>query len=80
MLAGIPPAAALKIGTINGARALNLGDKLGAIERGRWADLFVVRGNPLQDIRSTRHVHIFMKAGAVYDATTLLSSEATPVS
>ena len=44
VLAGIPPAAALKIGTINGARAFNMGTKLGAIERGRWADLFVVRG------------------------------------
>src|SRR5215813_11586479 len=33
VLAGIPPAAALKIGTINGARAFNMGAKLGAIER-----------------------------------------------
>jgi imidazolonepropionase-like amidohydrolase len=33
VLAGIPPAAALRMGTINGARALNLGAKLGAIER-----------------------------------------------
>lgn len=74
VLAGIPPASALKLGTINGARALNLGDKLGAIERGRWADLFVVRGNPLEDIRNTRHVHIVMKAGTVYAAADVLSS------
>jgi cytosine/adenosine deaminase-related metal-dependent hydrolase len=51
-----------------------LGDKLGAIERGRWADLFVVRGNPLEDIRNTRHVHIVIKAGALYDPAALLAS------
>lgn len=73
VLAGIPPAAALKIGTINSARAFNLGTKLGAIERGRWADLFVVSGNPLQDIRRTRNVQIVMKAGSVYDPKALLA-------
>jgi imidazolonepropionase-like amidohydrolase len=74
VLAGIPPAAALKIGTINGARALNLGTKLGAIERGRWADLFVIRGNPLDDIRHTRDVQLVMKAGTIYDPKVLLAS------
>ena len=47
VLAGIPPAAALKIATINGARALRMGDALGTIEPGKLADLFVVRGDPL---------------------------------
>jgi imidazolonepropionase-like amidohydrolase len=74
VLAGIPPAVALKIGTINGARAFNMGTKLGAIERGRWADLFVVRGNPLEDIRHTRDVRLVIKAGAVYDPAALLAS------
>jgi imidazolonepropionase-like amidohydrolase len=74
VLAGIPPAAALKIGTANSARALNLGDKLGTIQRGRWADLFAVRGNPLEDIRNTRHVHIVMKSGTLYDPASLLNS------
>jgi len=74
VLAGIPPAAALKIGTINSARAFNVGTKLGAIERGRWADLFVVRGNPLDDIRHTRNVRLVMKAGQVYDPASLLAS------
>jgi imidazolonepropionase-like amidohydrolase len=74
VLAGIPPAAALKIGTINSARAFNMVTKLGTIERGRWADLFVVRGNPLQDIRNTRNVQIVMKAGTPYDPKTLADS------
>ena len=74
VLAGIPPAAALRIGTINSAHAFNVGNKLGAIERGRWADLFVVRGNPLQDIRNTRNVRMVMKAGEIYDPAVLLAS------
>ena len=74
VLAGIPPAAALRIGTLNGARALNSGDKLGSIETGKFADLFVVRGNPLSDIRNTRNVRVVMKAGVVYDPAELLRS------
>jgi hypothetical protein len=74
VLAGIPPAHALKTGTINSARALNLGAKLGTIEPGRFADLFVVRGNPLKDIRHTRDIRWVIKAGDVYDPNTLLAS------
>jgi imidazolonepropionase-like amidohydrolase len=74
VLAGIPPAAALRIGTINSARAFNVGSKLGAIERGRWADLFVVQGNPLDNIRNARNVRMVMKAGDLYDPAALLAS------
>jgi imidazolonepropionase-like amidohydrolase len=74
VLAGLPAAAAIKIGTINGARALNVATKLGTLEPGKYADLFVVRGNPLQDIRNTRNVRLVMKAGQVFDAAELLAS------
>jgi imidazolonepropionase-like amidohydrolase len=72
--AGIPPAAALKIGTINGARALGVGDRLGSIEPHKFADLFVVQGDPLKDIRNTHNVRLVMKGGHVYDAKALLES------
>ena len=71
-LAGIPNAAVLRIATINGARALGVGDQLGTIEPGKWADLVVIRGDPLTDIRSTRNVRLVIKAGVVYDAAELL--------
>jgi imidazolonepropionase-like amidohydrolase len=74
VLSGIPPAAAIKIGTINGARALNVVAKLGTLETGKYADLFVVRGNPLRDIRVARSVRLVMKAGQLYDAAELLAS------
>ena len=69
--AGIPPAVALRFATINGARALGAGEHLGSIEAGKWADLVVVRGNPLDDIRHTRNVQWTMKAGTIYDAQAL---------
>ena len=72
VVAGIPPAAALKIATINGARALNVSTMLGSIEPGKLADMFVIRGNPLSDIRNTRHVQLVIKAGIVYDPAVLL--------
>jgi 5-methylthioadenosine/S-adenosylhomocysteine deaminase len=42
----LSPAAVLRMATLNGAKALNLADKLGSIEPGRLADLLVV---PLGD-------------------------------
>ncbi|MFB6097573.1 MAG: amidohydrolase family protein [Salinibacter sp.] len=48
--AGIPEGAALRIATINGARALGMGNRLGTLEVGKWADLFVVRGNPQRGV------------------------------
>jgi imidazolonepropionase-like amidohydrolase len=73
VLAGIPPAAAIRIATINGARALGVGTQLGTIEPGKFADLFVVKGNPLKDIRNTRYVQMVMKSGFVYDPKALLA-------
>jgi len=73
VLAGIPAAAVLKIGTINGARALGVSDKLGTIETGKLADLFVVRGNPLANIRNTRNVQMVMKSGYIYGPAALLA-------
>lgn len=74
VLAGIPPAAALKMATINGARALRMGDSLGSIDVGKLADLAIVRGNPLTDITNTRQVEHVMVAGVLHDARALLDS------
>lgn len=73
VLAGIPPAAALKIATINGARAMGVSDKLGTLEAGKLADLVVIDGNPLTDIKNTRNVQMVMKSGFIYDPKALLA-------
>lgn len=72
--AGIPNHAALKIATINNARAFGLGDRLGSVEPGKFADLVIVRGNPLREIRNTRNVQQVIKGGQVYEAAALLKS------
>jgi imidazolonepropionase-like amidohydrolase len=74
VLAGIPEADVLKIGTINSARAIGKGDLLGSIETGKLADFFVVQGNPLDDITNTRNVRLVVKGGERYDPEKLLQS------
>ncbi|MEF8816508.1 MAG: amidohydrolase family protein [Salinibacter sp.] len=69
--AGIPEAAALRMATVNGARAVGMGDRLGTVEVGKWADLFVVRGNPLDDIRNARTVEWVMVRGDLHRAAAL---------
>lgn len=72
--AGIPEGAALRIATINGARALGMGDRIGTVEVGKWADLVVVRGDPLRDIRNSRSVEWVMTRGELHRADALLDS------
>ena len=73
-LSGIPNADVLRIATINSARAMGFGDRTGSIEPGKWADLLVVRGNPLQDIRRVRLPRLVVKAGRGYDPEALMKS------
>ncbi len=72
--AGLPAAAVLKAATINGARALGVVDRLGSIEPGKLADLYVAEGNPLVDMSTARNVRLVIKAGVVYDPQALLKS------
>ena len=72
--AGLPNIAVLKAATINGANALGIGDKLGSIEAGKLADLFVTKGNPFEDIKTTRNIQFVIKDGAIYYPKTLLKS------
>lgn len=74
VLSGIPPADALKMATINAAHALHMSDQLGSIEAGKLADLAIVRGNPLVDIKNSRNVERVMVAGVLRDAKALLES------
>ena len=49
--AGFSPLEVLTHATLNGAKVLGLDDKLGRIRQGMIADLLVVNGNPLENLR-----------------------------
>jgi len=72
--AGLPPVAVLKAATMNGARALGVADRLGSIEPGKLADLYIAEGNPLADITTARNVRLVIKGGVVHQPQTLLAS------
>jgi hypothetical protein len=50
------------------------GQSEGTLEPGKLADLMIVKGDPLDDIRNTRNVHHVVKDGTVYDSRALLES------
>jgi imidazolonepropionase-like amidohydrolase len=49
--AGFHPLDVITHGTVNGATLLGMGDKLGRVRQGFLADLLVVNGNPLENLR-----------------------------
>jgi len=60
--AGLTPYQALRTGTVNVAKYLNLADA-GTIKPGAVADLVLVNGNPLTDITNTKKVEGVMVRG-----------------
>ncbi len=76
--AGIPAAQALKIGTYNGAKYSDRLDQIGSIERGKRADLLLVDGDPVADIRALRRVALVIQGdkalspAAMYQAMGIL--------
>src|SRR5881296_2173646 len=52
--AGLTPMQVLQSATLNAARYLGITDAFGTVELGKTADLVLLEGNPLEDIRNTR--------------------------
>jgi imidazolonepropionase-like amidohydrolase len=69
--AGIPNATVLQLATLGAARAMRTDGKVGTIAPGRRADLAVIDGDPLADIRAIRGVVSTMRAGVVYPSAPL---------
>lgn len=58
---------ALRAATIDGADYLGFGAQLGSLEEGKRADLVVLDGDPLEDIRHTADTRYVMVDGRLFD-------------
>lgn len=67
---GLSSMDAIKSGTSGGARLLGLEDQAGVVAVGRQADLLLVHGNPLHDLKRLEGPALVMQAGAVVSRAT----------
>ena len=62
------PVDALITATRNGAIAAGLSDKIGVIGKGKYADLIVIKGNPINNIDvllDTKNIVMVIKEGKI---------------
>ena len=64
---GLTPAQALQTAYLNAAHMLNYGMEkdIGTVEKGKFADIIAVSGNPLADVTEMQRVRFVMKGGMV---------------
>jgi imidazolonepropionase-like amidohydrolase len=63
---GMTPLQALRSATSVGAENIGRGDSIGSIEKGKFADIIAVSGNPAVDVTEMERVKFVMKSGQVY--------------
>lgn len=63
--AGMPMMEAIQAATVNAADLLGE-EKLGSIEKNKFADIIAVEGDPVKDVNSMGKVRFVMKSGVVY--------------
>ncbi len=73
--AGVPPAVALEAATGNAARLLRATEHIGLIAPGRDANLLLVDGNPLTDIRRTESIRAVFFEGERIDRPSLFHQD-----
>jgi imidazolonepropionase-like amidohydrolase len=71
--AGLTNAEILKASTINGAYGFGISHKVGSIEKGKYADLIMLQGNPLTSINNINSIQFVMKDGKILSPDSILS-------
>ncbi len=61
--AHMDPARVIQAGTMNNAEVLGWADRMGSIDKGKFADLVAVSGDPIADITELQRVKFVMKGG-----------------
>lgn len=74
--AGLTPLEAIRAAALQSARALGIGDQVGAVREGYLADLLLLDADPTADIRNTRRIHLIIAQGRVVDRSALLGRSA----
>jgi imidazolonepropionase-like amidohydrolase len=64
--AGMPAIEAILSATRTASDLLGAADRIGSVQKGRYADLIAVDGDPLKDISEMRRVRFVMKGGVVH--------------
>lgn len=70
---GLEPWQALQTATLFPARAFGVEKDLGTVEAGKLADLAIVEGDPLKDIKAAASVRFVVKDGIVYNVDELMA-------
>ena len=70
---GMEPWQALQTATLIPAKAYGYGKDLGSLEAGKLADLVMVSGDPLRDIKAAANVQRVMVDGRLYSTTDLMA-------
>lgn len=73
--AGLTPMQILQCTTANAAKTFggDIGPKIGSLKPGNFADLVILKSNPLDDIKHASDIDSVMKNGVLYPADSLLS-------
>ena len=79
-LGRMTPAQAIQSGTIINAEALGWEEQIGSIEKGKYADLIAVDGDPLTDIGELQRIRFVMKGGKVIRNDTAIQSPSAAAS
>jgi imidazolonepropionase-like amidohydrolase len=69
--AGLSPGAALRAATLHAAEYFGLEGRHGSVASGNAADLVLLGGDPLADIRNTQRIEAVIFNGALYDRAAL---------
>jgi imidazolonepropionase-like amidohydrolase len=63
---GLPSAKVIQMATAVDAEAMGWQNDIGSLEKGKYADLVAVSGDPVKDITEMRRVKFVMKGGKIY--------------
>jgi imidazolonepropionase-like amidohydrolase len=75
---GLTPLEALLAATRGGAAVMGRSADLGTLEPGKLADMVILDGDPLADIRNTRRIFRIVKGGVILDPSKIMAGASAP--